>query len=88
MWLVDDDEIVVGVQDLLVERHRVLRRQLTVVPDEPVRAEFCVQADRVAVGIYELAVVEPPIQVLGVQMVELGYDVLGDRRPRPRERDA
>ena len=88
MWLVDDDEIVVDVQDLFVERHRVLRRQLAVVPDEPVRTEFCAPAERLAVDTHELAVVEPPIQVLGVQMVELGHDVLGDRRPRPRERDA
>ncbi len=48
----------------------------------------CPTTDRTAVGAHDLAGVEPPVQVVGVQVVEPRDDVLGDRRPRPGSRDA
>lgn len=87
MGFVDDDEVVVGEQDLLPVRQGLLVRQLTVVPDEVMLTRCRIAVDRPAVGADDLPGVDPAVQLRGVEVRELPGQELGDRRPRTIVRD-
>ena len=82
---VHNEEIVVAVHHLDVERHRRLHGKVPVKPDHPVRHERRVRAQR-AVGVHDPPLPQHLVDPLRIHPRQPAHQVLAQRPPRALRR--